>query len=748
MLGSYEIAAAIGAGGMGEVYRARDTKLGRDVAIKVLPEALATPDLLERFEREARAVASLSHPNILAIHDFANGDAFPYVVTELLEGETLRTRLNAGRLSPRKAVGFVIQVCRGLAAAHDKGIIHRDLKPDNIFLTHDGQVKILDFGLAKVDLPETQDEDGNVPTQARGTSAGLVLGTIGYMSPEQLRSQDVDQRSDIFSLGALFYEMLTGERAFAGHSSADTMSAILKDDPPDAGVPAALKRVVHRCVEKDPAERFQSARDLRFTLETLSDVTRVDSNEPTPQTPDATMSVAVLPFKDLSPEKDQDYFCEGMAEEISNALTQVPALRVAAASSAFQFGGKAHDARQVGEALGVSHLLEGSVRTAGTRLRVNAQLVSVADGYHVWSERFDREMEDVFVIQDEIASKIVGALRETFGEASLEIEPVKPVRRHTTNLDAYHLYLKGRHAFERRYRGGPHKAIPFFEQAVALDPGYALAHAGLGDCYAVLGLYGFVPPAQAYAKVEVSIQKALAVDDEFAEVHTTLARLLWIYDGTMDECEREFRRAIELNPSDIQAWCWFALFLAVLRRSDEAISSSKQAMELDPLSPYPLSIHAIVLAMRSGESEETISVSRKALEIDPDHSVALWTLGQGYSRAGEHERAIEVLTRLMELTGRASFYLGLLGWAFGTAGKIDEARSVLAELQQRAASEYVAPVVIAYTYAALGEYDQAMEWLRRAEKERSPFRALLAFPTFDGMRDHPPFRELWERMFR
>ena len=519
------------------------------------------------------------------------------------------------------------------------------------------------------------------------------------------------------------------------------MSAILKEDPPEhADIPPAPKRIIHRCLEKDPEERFQSARDLRFALETISDVSSIAVAD-TAKDEAPTRSIAVLPFKDMSPQKDQDYFCDGMAEEISNALTQVPGLRVAAASSASQFGGKAHDVRQVGEALGVNHLLEGSVRTAGKKLRVTAQLVNVADGYHVWSERFDREMEDVFAIQDEIASNIVGALRLQFG-----VSPPEPAKRHSDNLEAYHLYLKGRHAFERRYRGGPHNAVAFYEQAVALDPSYALAHAGRGDCYTILGLYGFIPPNEAYEKVQSAVRKALDVDENIAEAHTTLARFLWMYDGSLEEAEREFLRALELNPSEVQALCWYAMFLAPAGRWEEAIAKSMKAIEVDPLSAYTNAVEGVVYTFYGGSSPKAIEALKRALEIDPDHSVALYVSGMAYGRAGEHDRAIEALTRVSEISGRATCYLGLLGWAFGNAGREDEARSLLEELHERSKSEYVGPMLFAFIHSGLRENDQAMEWLSRAIEERSPVRIWLHFPLFDNLRDDPRFPELLHRL--
>ena len=561
------------------------------------------------------------------------------------------------------------------------------------------------------------------------------------MSPEQVRGQSSDHRSDIFSLGSILYEMLAGERAFRGSSSADTMSAILKEDPPEhAGIPPALKRIIHRCLEKNPEERFQSARDLRFALETLSDASSIAVVD-TAKDEAPTRSIAVLPFKDMSPQKDQDYFCDGMAEEISNALTQVPGLRVAAASSASQFGGKAHDVRQVGEALGVNHLLEGSVRTAGKKLRVTAQLVNVADGYHVWSERFDREMEDVFAIQDEIASNIVGALRLQFG-----VSPPEPAKRHSDNLEAYHLYLKGRHAFERRYRGGPHNAVAFYEQAVALDPSYALAHAGRGDCYTLLGVYGFIPPNEAYEKIQSAVRKARDVDENIAEVHTTLARFLWLYDGSLEEVEREFLRALELNPSEVQALCWYALFLAVADRWEEARAKSMKAIEVDPLSAYTNAIEGVMYTFYGGSSPKAIEALKRALEIDPDHSVALYVSGMAFGRAGEHDQAIEALTRVSEISGRATYYLGLLAWSFGNAGREDEARSLLKELHERSKVEYVSRMIFACIHSGLRENDQAMEWLSRAVEERSPIRVWLYFPLFDNLRDAPRFPELLRRL--
>src|SRR5688572_28483278 len=442
-LGPYVVVAPLGAGGMGEVYRARDPRLGREVAIKVLPAAVAgDASRLERFATEARAAAALNHPNILSVHD-VSATGTPFVVFELLEGETLRERA-AGELSPRQAVDYACQIARGLAAAHDKGVTHRDLKPDNVFVTRDGQVKILDFGLARLAEAPVASMLSAAPTREQ-TSPGTVLGTTGYMAPEQVRGLPADHRADIFALGVLLYEMLTGQRAFQRHSTAETQAAVLRDDPPPAppGRPLApaLDRLVRRCLAKQPEDRFQSARDLVFALEAVgsgSDPAAIPAEALVP-------SIAVLPFVDMSPGRDQDYFCEGLADELINALTRLQGVRVTSRTSSFQFRGTAVDVRTIGERLRVRTVLEGSVRKAGDRLRIMVQLVNAEGGYHLWSERYDRELKDVFEIQDEIAQSVARALSVVLSEKELDALQ----RRPTSSLEAYDFYLKGRRLLTR-----------------------------------------------------------------------------------------------------------------------------------------------------------------------------------------------------------------------------------------------------------------------------------------------------------
>jgi len=750
-LGHYRIVEKIGEGGMGEVYRAHDERLDRDVAIKVIHEAVAQDaNRLARFEREANAVAKLAHPNVLEIWDFGTEDGVTYAVTELLEGQNLRARIPTSGLPWQKVVEIGAAIADGLAAAHGKGIVHRDLKPENVFVTSDGRVKILDFGLVQVKEPVEEEAETATLTPA-GTMPGTVMGTMGYMSPEHLRGEPTDARSDIFALGCVLFEMLTGSSPFRRDTTADTMVAILKEEPPDVSlsgvmVTPELNRIVARCLEKKPRGRFQSAADLAFALRSV-ELARPDRGSglavdgPTrSETSDEVHSIAVLPFADMSPARNQDYFCEGMAEEIINALTKVKNLRVAARTSAFQFNGRSEDARQIGDVLNVSMLLEGSVRTAGSRLRVTAQLINVKDGYHLWSERYDRELDDVFEIQDEITSEIVAALKGRIGEGTEIL-----AKRGTENVEAYHLYLKGRYFWVSRQKDMMQKALEAYWQAVEKDPSYSLPYAGLCWIYTILGLYGVLPPDRAYAEVEAAGKRALALDSDhdFADVQISAWALGFFFEWDWGKAARAVGRAIEIEADHVLSHVFSGLLLACRGRHNESAAELDRAQELDPLSAYADSIAGMTNLM-DGQIESAILELEKARDIERDNVLALSALGMAHIRAANYEEAISSLERVSEVTERMPVWQACLGWAFASMGRRNEARAILQELTDRSETEYVSPLYISWVLSRLDDEGDAFEWLQKAFEERNPYLVFWRLPIFDGFRFDPRF----ERMLR
>jgi serine/threonine protein kinase/Tfp pilus assembly protein PilF len=749
LLGSYSVGELLGSGGMGEVYRARDSRLKRDVAIKVLPERFAEdPTALARFELEAQSVAALSHPNILAIHDFGRHEGVSFAVMELLEGETLRETMERTSFSSRKVLEIARQIAGGLVAAHAKGIVHRDLKPENIFVTSDGRVKILDFGLAKQDPVVISHESETAELTLGHSRPGAVVGTISYMSPEQVRGLPVDQRTDIFSLGVLLYEMLSGERPFRGESSADVMGAILREDPRDFSgtesfVSPVLQRIVSRCLEKDAQNRFQTARDLVFALETITDLepgnhsSRAFAVET--QAAESPTSVAVLPFANMSPDADQDYFCEGMAEEIISALGTINGLRVAARSSAFRFTGKALDVREVGRALGVQSVLEGSVRTVGTRIRVTVELVDVDSGYQIWSERYDRIMDDIFALQDEISERVVQALQMKL-ETGADVE----LKRPTGSLEAYQLYLKGQHNWYKRETGSLQKAAEFFELAVEEDPSYALAYAGLVITYCSLAYYG-MEPAAARTKASAAAERAASLAPDLAEVRAALGlHASWFaYDwGT---AEREFQAAVKANPSYALAHCWHSFMLSSVMRGDEAVQAATRAREVDPLSPYANTCLGLAL-VSAGRRTEALPALEEAVDIDADSLYSLWVLGANYGALGRHEEAATILKKAVMLSDRGAYYLSWLGWAYGIAGQREKAEKILEELSATTSGEDVQPIAFVQIHSGLGNIDLAFEWLERAAAEGDPAVTFVGVPAMDPLRDDPRFESVRKRL--
>jgi eukaryotic-like serine/threonine-protein kinase len=742
-LGPYEILAPLGAGGMGEVYRARDPRLAREVAVKVLPNPRdASADALDRFHREARAVAALSHPNIMAIHDVGEQDGIAYAVMELLEGETLRERLSASAIPARKSVEYALQIARGLAAAHERGIVHRDLKPENVFVTREGLVKILDFGLAL--LSRGAGAAGDVSqTPTAGTQPGIVLGTAGYMSPEQVRGRPLDHRSDLFALGTILFEMLTGRRAFRGDSPADLLLAVLQDDPMAAPsgtqIPSELSRIVAHCLEKEPGERFQNARDLAFALEALQSGASPSGAVSGAAPPEA--SIAVLPFRNLSPDREAQYFSDGMTEEIISALSGMPALRVAARTSSFAFRGKDTDIRQIGRELGVRCVLEGSVRQAGQQLRVTAQLIDVNSGYHLWSERYDRRMEDVFAVQDEIARAIAEKLqvRLVGGSGALVAKP-------TENIAAYDSYLKGRYDWNlRRLKS----AAAHFQAAIERDPDFALAHLALADSYAVWGFYGGIPCWEAFGRGRAAAESAARIAPDSGGVHLSLGILEHYYGWDTAREEQELVRASELDPRSMDPWAWLSLLYGVTGRPEQALDCGRRAVELEPHSANARTAGAWA-HMGSRHFEEAIAELQKAVDLDPDAAFPRWSLGVAQQYSGALPEAVATFERVVAATGREhTFELALLSGALAASGRTPEARAIVEELEQTAKRSYVPPYDLSLALAALGERDRALDALEQAFDQRN---ALLWYrihmPTFDALRGEPRFHAIADRLAR
>jgi eukaryotic-like serine/threonine-protein kinase len=743
-LGPYEVIGLLGAGGMGEVYRARDPRLGREVAIKRVRGSAPDADALRRFDREARAVGALNHPNLLVVYDVGIEAGMPYVVTELLEGETLRHRLRCGQIPTDEALRLARDVACGLAAAHEKGIVHRDLKPENLFLTLDGRLKILDFGLAKRLAPSEGDETS---WQQSLTGVGLIVGTLGYTSPEQLCGAAAEPRSDLFSFGAVLYEMLSGRRAFGGVTALESLSAVLTQQPPPFGpgvaVAAPVEQLVRRCLAKRPEERPASVRELLATLdEAMAEGHTVTArNTASGMRPAEPRSLAVLPFLNLTGDAGEEYFCEGIAEELLHALGTVPELRVAARSSSFRFKGQEDAIRRLGHELRVDTVLEGSVRKAGERLRIAVQLVAVADSCHLWSERYDLAAGDVFAVQDEIASRIAAALR-------LRLSGGSPVVHRPANLDAYHLYLKGRYHWNKRHAGGLREGVRAFEQALEHDPLYARAWAGLADSYGLLGLslYDVLPTQDAMPRAKAAALKALEIDPTLPEAYAALGWVRFHHDWDWGGAEHDFRRALELGPNIATTRHWYSFFLSVLGRAEEAQEQAQRAWQLDPLS---LIVNANLAqpAYYARRYAECGAAAKKLTEMEPGFAIGHHWLGMISAAQGRHGDAIgafQAFARCFGPTTRATAYIG---YSLGRRGQTDDARGALAELDAVAAERPVPAYHRALIHLGLDERDAALTELERAAAEGSDAIAYLAVdPYLDALRDEPRFLELLRRV--
>jgi serine/threonine-protein kinase len=698
---------------MGEVYRARDPHLARDVAVKILPAPVSDAPSLDRFRREALTIAALAHPNIVTIFDVGIDDP-PFLVTELLEGETLRQRLRRGPVAPADALGMLTHVLSGLAAAHDLGVVHRDLKPENVFLAGSGVVKILDFGLAKTIAPAAGDQPSMTSTHVP-TRAGAVLGTVGYMAPEQIRGWPVDHRTDIFAVGVLFYELLSGRRAFQGDSPADTFSAILHQEPAIvAGTsPSPFQPVIDKCLAKDPQSRYQSIRELQRDLATAA----THLHDPTAG---EEHSIAVLPFTNLSGDPENEYFGDGLAEELINALTQLPDVHVASRTSSFRFGGRHADVGEIGRTLRVATVLEGSIRRAGQRLRVTAQLISVDNGYHLWSERYDRQLADVFDIQDDIVRAIVDALAP-----ALRGDPRTAVRRPTDNLEAYELYLKGRHYWNQRNPSTLRIAVQCFEQVIALDADYALAYCGLADAYAIYRVYGWFPFDATQPQAHEAITRAVQLAPALPAVNFSRALYAFYFEPRWRAARVYLEQTLQASPHHAAARGYLGVVNAIDGAEHAAIADVTAAQALEPLSAF---IHflATVTFNMLGRFSEGEAAARTALTLDPDSLVGQWGLAVALCGSQRTPEAVAVAAAAVSRS-RAPFSVGVLALASGLDGRPDEVAHLRAELAERASrGEYITPV--AELQASIGLQDVAAirAALSACVAERTAPLALLA----------------------
>ena len=781
--GRYQIIEELGKGGMGKIYKVLDKETNEKITLKLIkPEIASDKETIQRFRNELITARKVSHRNVCRMYDLNKEKENYYITMEYVSGENLKAFIRrAAPLSTAKTISVAKQICEGLMEAHKLGVIHRDLKPSNIMVDEAGDVRIMDFGIAR-------------SLKSKGlTGSGVMIGTPEYMSPEQVEGKGVDKRSDIYSLGVILYEMATGRAPFEGETPFAIGMKHKGEKPPEPKeinpqVSDDLNRLILKCLEKEKEKRFQSAGEVRSELNRIEQGLPLTEKEAFRRKPTTSReinvtfspkkifipsllvailiitalavwspwtkkqavpvlqdkpSIAVLPFADLSPQKDQEYFCDGLVEELINRLTNISNLRVPARASSFSFKGKDVGIQEIGQRLDVETVLDGSVRKAGDKLRITVQLVKAEDGYPVWSQVYEGTVEDTFALQDDISLAILDNLKVKL----LGGEKEKLVKRHTENMDAYNLYLRGRFFWHKRNEEALMKAIESFEQALEIDPDYTMAYMGLADTYVTLPYYSPVPAKEAYPKAKNAIFKALSIDDRIAEAYAGLGSIKEDYDYDLKGAEEEYQRSLEINPGNANVHHWYALYLRRVSRFEEALREIERALELDPLS-LVINRNLGTVLYYSRQYDRAIEAFKKTMDMAPDFSEAHAFLGLTYLEKSMYDQALKEIQKEKEVTkGRHPMVDCWIGIVYMRMGKTQKAREILEDMLKRSHEADISPCSLGTLYLILGEKEQGFRWMEKAYEERAVYTLNMnIFPYFDPIRSDPRFQAILEKI--